>query len=393
MRRILPMKLLVATDHTYYRTPNGVFDTFCFDRNFFCDYRAVFDEVLVAARMNTNAPPEHAHRSDGDGVRFVDLENVHGARWALAPLNVFCGALPSAVASVDAVCVRLPAMSGVYAARLARRAAKPLMFEQVGDPRLIAAFGLTGRLFGNYLAFHNRRIVRRAEFGSYVSQAHLQREYPAGPQTITEGISSIRLPNDEIRPARRFNRPLDRLRIVLVASLHRYKDHATLLRAVKIAAAGEIKLEVDLIGDGPERAELELHVRQLDLVEAVRFHGHVAGRPQVNAVLDGADLFVMPSLGEGMPRALIEAMSRGLPTLGAQTPAMGELLPADQMFPATDHENLAAKLRAATASSLNSWAKHSEATVQRFADSVLSAKRRHLLTSLRRKARELHSHG
>jgi len=389
------MKLLVATDHTFYRTPDGVFDTFCFDRAFFADYRAVFDEVLVAARMNTNPPPEHAHRSDGNGVRFVDLENVHGARWALAPTRVYCSALPPAVAAVDAVCVRLPAVSGVFAARLAHRGAKPVMFEQVGDPRLIGAFGLMGRLFGAYLTFFTRRIVRQAAFGSYVSQVHLQRGYPAGPGTITAGISSIRLPDAEIRPARLFDQPLDRLRLVLVASLHRYKDHVTLLKAVGAAAGSGVQIELDLIGDGPERVELNACVRELEIQQSVRFRGHVAGRAQVNELLDSSDLFVMPSLGEGMPRALVEAMSRGLPTLGARTPAMEELLPSDQMFSAGDHETLKTKLLAAARdpSLLRAWAKHSEATVRRFADSVLSGKRKRLLTGLRDKARERHRHG
>ena len=385
------MKLLVATDHTFYRTSEGVFDTYCFDRAFFNDYRAVFDEVLVAARMNTTPPPPGAHRSDGDHVRFIDLANVHGARWALAPARMYSASLPSAIAKVDAVCVRLPAVSGVFAARSARRCGKPLMFEQIGDPRLIGAFGLTGVLFGAYLAFFTRRIVKQAVTGSYVSQVHLQRAYPPGKGTITDGISSIRLPDAEILPARRFARSSDRLEIVLVASLFRYKDHLTLLRAVGTAARKGLDFNLDFVGDGPLRARLETQVDELNIGGSVNFRGNVAGRAQVNAILDRADLFVMPSLGEGMPRALLEAMSRGLPTLGARTPAMEELLPSDQMFPAGDHEALGAMLLRAgrDPSVLSMWAEHSEVTVRRFSNSVLSAKRKRLLVELRARAQEL----
>lgn len=389
------MKLLVVTDHAFYRTADGVFDTYCFDRAFFDDYRAVFDEVRVAARMNMNPPPAHAHRSDGDRVEFVDLENVHGARWAMAPARRYCAALPSAMAGVDAVCVRLPAVSGVFAARLARRSGKPVMFEQVGDPRLIGAFGLTGRLLGAYLAFFTRRIVRRSVAGSYVSQAHLQRAYPPGPTAVTDAISSIRLPDAAILPARRFVRSSGRPGIVLTASLYRYKDHLTLVKAVGAASRRGSSFKLSFLGDGPLRAELEAQVRQQGLQESVSFQGHVAGRARVNAFLDRSDLFVMPSLGEGMPRALIEAMSRGLPTLGARTPAMEELLPPSQMFPAGDHEALAALLLAVARdfSVLNAWAEHSETTARRFADSVLSTKRRRLLRTLRENAKETSPHG
>lgn len=379
------MKLLVATDNTFYRTPEGVYDAFCFDRAFFDDYRSVFDEVLVAARMSRDDPPGHAHRSDGDGVRFVDLENVHGGKWALAPMRWYCGRLLEAVTEADAVCVRIPSVSGIFAARLARKQGKPLMFEQVGDPLLIGAFGLAGKLFARHLAFHTRRIVRDATVGSYVSQRHLQRRYPPGQGTLTDGISSIRLPDEEIRPARRFPTAPNPLRLILVASLLRYKDHGTLIRALERLGRERIPAVLDLVGDGPMRGEIESTIQAKSLSGRVRLLGHVAGRERVNHLLDASDIFVLPSIGEGMPRAMIEAMSRGLPTLGARTEATEELLPMDQLFPVGDDRSLAVRLVGAvrTPALLDRWARNSERTARRFAGAELSGRRRLLLTALR----------
>ena len=56
------------------------------------------------------------------------------------------------------------------------------------------------------------------------------------------------------------------------------------------------------------------------------------------AWLDEMDLYIQPSLQEGLPRAVVEAMSRGLPALGAHTGGIPELLGDDCIFPRKDVE-------------------------------------------------------
>ena len=61
--------------------------------------------------------------------------------------------------------------------------------------------------------------------------------------------------------------------------------------------------------------------------------------------MDGADLFVLPSRGEGLPRAAIEAMARGLPVLGTTVGGFPELLPDDDLVPPGDVRSLVNKIR------------------------------------------------
>ncbi|MGH6915440.1 MAG: glycosyltransferase, partial [Geminicoccales bacterium] len=53
---------------------------------------------------------------------------------------------------------------------------------------------------------------------------------------------------------------------------------------------------------------------------------------KIEAELDAADLLVIPSWSEGLPRAAIEAMARGLPVIGSAVPGLRELLPDDLLF-------------------------------------------------------------
>jgi glycosyltransferase involved in cell wall biosynthesis len=99
------------------------------------------------------------------------------------------------------------------------------------------------------------------------------------------------------------------------------------------------------IGDGKHRTELEARAKAAGLAKHVRFLGELPAGKHVRAQLDQADLFVLPSRTEGLPRALIEAMARGLPCIGSEVGGIPELLPSEDMVPPGDMSALARKIR------------------------------------------------
>lgn len=102
------------------------------------------------------------------------------------------------------------------------------------------------------------------------------------------------------------------LRIVVVGRLVPIKNMATVLRAVARVSA---PVDVEIIGDGPLRAELEALVAGSD---ALRGHVTFTGlleRSEVHRRLAGGDLCVSASFGEGLPVAVLEAMACRTPVL------------------------------------------------------------------------------
>jgi glycosyltransferase involved in cell wall biosynthesis len=100
-----------------------------------------------------------------------------------------------------------------------------------------------------------------------------------------------------------------------------------------------------LVGSGRYQLEVESRARALGLDGAVQFRGELTSPEAVRAELDQADLFVMPSRVEGLPRAMIEAMARALPCLGSTVGGIPELIPEEDLVPPGDALALARKIR------------------------------------------------
>ncbi len=99
-----------------------------------------------------------------------------------------------------------------------------------------------------------------------------------------------------------------------------------------------------IVGDGPQRNELERLVQQRGLSRRVRFAGW---RSDIPAILRASAMLVLPSLWEGMPNVLLEAMACRLPLVASNVEGVAELLGPQsdaQMAPVGDTQTLAAKI-------------------------------------------------
>jgi glycosyltransferase involved in cell wall biosynthesis len=202
----------------------------------------------------------------------------------------------------------------VYGAWAARRAGIPHLFTMHG-----------GRYYAERL---RRRIALRVAAtwsGSVVAvsenlSAHLRRDLwlrasrvttiPNGARG-TPGVRSVL--REELNLANS-----DRL-AVAVGNLYPVKGHAYLLEALGLLASRHPNLHVAIAGRGEREGELRARAKALDLGD--RFH-LLGLRADIGNVLAGADVFVLPSLSEGVPLALLEAMLAARPIIAT---AVGEV--------------------------------------------------------------------
>ncbi len=130
---------------------------------------------------------------------------------------------------------------------------------------------------------------------------------------------------DRYSPGEQSGRSGPGVRVLCVARLVRHKGHATLLRALALLADAGLPLEATLVGDGPEREELERLGGELGLGARVRFAGAV-GQDELPGVYRDHDVFCLPTLSEAVGVVNMEAMACGLPVVCSDLMGVPELV-------------------------------------------------------------------
>jgi len=129
--------------------------------------------------------------------------------------------------------------------------------------------------------------------------------------------------------------------VISAGRLTGQKDFVTLLRAFAVVRA-KMEARLVILGEGYDRSKLEDLAERLGIREAVDLPGFVDNPYKYIAK---ADLFVLSSIYEGMPNALIEALAVGTPAIATDCPSgPREILPADALVPVGDYSAMARRI-------------------------------------------------
>ena len=177
----------------------------------------------------------------------------------------------------------------------------------------------------------DRLVLRRTEWVVCVSRAQAEqltakkhdRPPIVIPNTALLVAEDVTLPLDRVPIRRSLGLPEDAFLVCAAGRLSVEKGHFYLLRAVH-AMRGQIsKLHVILLGEGAERKRLEQEVCELGLQHCVRFVGFVH---DVQPWIQASDVLVNPSLSEGVPNIVLEAMALGTPIVATTVGGVPDLL-------------------------------------------------------------------
>jgi glycosyltransferase involved in cell wall biosynthesis len=157
---------------------------------------------------------------------------------------------------------------------------------------------------------------------------------------IDAGVQRDRASRRASRSA--FELPADAVVVGTVSRLAWTKGLTHLMDAAPSIIARAPDTYFLIVGDGPERADLEARVAHHGLIERFRFAGH---RTDIPDLLDAIDIFASPSLNEGLPFGTLEAMAAGLPVVASRVGGLAEVVEdgvTGRLVPARDPVALAA---------------------------------------------------
>ena len=395
------MRLSVVLEHRFTSTsPGAAWTRSAFPYEFWSQYLGQFDHVQVIARCS-NVPKQMQgdHPVTGPGVSFFALPHYVGAaQFAKLAFRVRASIM-SAIEPTDAVVFRVSSILASMVAPSFVMASRPFGVEVVGDPYQVFSPGVVHHPLRPAirwgLTYSTAWQCRNACAAAYVTEYSLQKRYPC--PRFTTSYSSVRLDDHAFSTEpRRFRGSNHRRRLVSIGTFEQlYKGHDTLVEAVARLAQDSFDVCLTIVGDGRFRTRIENQASELGVHDRITFTGQLPAGDLVRSQLDDADLFVLASRTEGLPRVIIEAMARGLPCVGTTAGGTPELLQPDEMVEPNDPAELAEKI----AEVLQDPARLEQMSIsnleksRRFHQSLVQLRRNKFLTVVRERTADWNSEG
>lgn len=305
---------------------------------FWARYQPIFKKVIFTGRQVEACGAAGVGAAVSETIQFRALPGKIGLLNSLQITGTLCRLLRE---NADAaVCLRMPSVASAVVGLECLRVGRPFGVEVVGDPATglkqaagsPVGFGIARR----FLSWAQKILCKRAAATAYVTKKALQADYPPGAGKFTTHYSTITLIEEDFRKSsqQRVKGPI--LINVGNMGLVLYKGQDQLVRLIARLKTKWQGVQLILVGDGEGRSRVEKLAKDLDVLDRIRFVGHVVDRKIIHSLLDDADIFLCPSRQEGLPKALIEAMARGLPAVGSSVGGIPELL-CEKMICGVNH--------------------------------------------------------
>lgn len=341
-------KIAQDSNGNYYT--GSAFSQAVFDR-----YLQHFDHITLLMRRAKISPDDtealsRMNKLDTSRIDVVILpdltESIKGF-FSISKRRKFKKTIIDNITPDRAVIIRAPSDSGRIAAAHCRKLGKPFLVEAVGCPwDSLWNHSISGKILAPFAWMKFRYTMRYATYAVYVTSKFLQGRYPT--QGVSAAISDVELqPMNEAVIEKRLQKIKSsngKIKIATAAALHvAYKGQRYVIEALaKLKSQGNTGFEYHLAGGGDDTALKNLAER-LGVSNQVVFDGSLP-HDKMFDWLDTMDLYIQPSTVESMPRALIEAMSRGLPAFASRVGGMPDLLDESAIFEKKDVDGIAALL-------------------------------------------------
>lgn len=324
---------------------------FCYDGPISCDeqgkyfgtvlnnqvfkrYFSIVDSLDISIRVESRT-------SQNDKVSQITLENLNIIN--IPNISTISGIinrkeanriLENSIKNADILFIRLPSFIGNIAVKIAEKLNKPYLIEMVGCPwDSLWNHSIKGKIIAPYMWTITKLNIKRAKYVVYVTNSFLQKRYPTKGKSVNCSNVELPKPDNAILEKRlkKILKPKEKIIIGTAAALNvRYKGQQCIIKAISKLKDEGIYCEYQLVGWG-DSLYLRERAKEYGVEDRVKFIGTLP-HEQVFSWIDNIDIYAQPSKQEGLPRALIEAMNRGCPAIGARSGGIPELLEEDYIF-------------------------------------------------------------
>ena len=380
------MSILLATESTMFKVGSDLYLSNSYTR-IVERYHNNFGNVYIVTRVA---------EKEIDQVP-TSFEKVTDLIWKYLPIpdlrsfitGKYDRRIKEAIKETKVVSARVPSVIAYKAASIAKRIGVPCIAEIVGCPwDSYWNYSMFGKLAAGPAYLMMKRCVAKADYATYVTEKFLQKRYPCSCPNINCSNVFIEECSEEVLANRlmKIERRAYEKKVVLMTAASvsvTYKGHEYVIRAIPLLKKQGIDVEYRMAGTG-DPSRLKGIAEEVGVLDNVVFLGGLK-HDEVLRQMDEADIYIQPSLQEGLPRSVIEAMSRACPAIGARTAGIPELIDDDCVVKQASAEDIAKCVMMMCGKDLSEYAKRNFEKSKEYLCSVLEERRNHFYQDIVKK--------
>ena len=368
----------ICQSSKFYSVDGGITDILL-ERYLLC-----FAHVYIMARVlrDKHVQVNDRYLINNSKVSFIELPYYIGPYQYLRVRRQICHIMKKEVGRLNCAYIcRVPGQLSKLLISFLKKRKIHFGIEVVGDPWDVFAPGAIKhplRVYFRYSSYWSlKKIVKSASVVLYVTQQQLQNRYPAYPTAFQIAVSDVQVQDTKLPKEGKRIQEKPIYTLLAIGSLEQmYKAPDIGLQALLMLKERNIHCRLIWLGEGKYKTDMENLKSKLGINNLCSFVGNVP-KEEVYHYLSEADIFLMVSRTEGLPRALIEAMAVGLPCIGTRIGGIPELLSEDVLIPIENAKALCDKIDYMTRhiEFMNAQAKRNHEEAKKYYDSVLQEKR------------------
>lgn len=312
------MSLLFIYDMTMYEK-NNKFYNYMFSPSLLKEYKKLDENISICCnyeKCNTEHKMNCIPAEDFNQVKLIPFNIKNIFNYTKSNIKI----LEKKIKLADKIIIRSPSFISFLAIDLCNKYNKDYLVELVGCP--FDAFwnhSLEGKIISIPFYIKTKKVIKKSKNVVYVTNNFLQKRYPT--DGVAYSCSDVELPSNDMKI--REIKENQKIKICTIASLDvKYKGQEYVIKA--LAALNNPKIEYHLIGQG-EGKKIRKLIKKYSLQNNVKLIGSLS-HDDVLKYLSKMDIYIHPSLTEGLPRTVMEAMSLGLPVTGTEVGGIPELV-------------------------------------------------------------------
>ena len=303
-------------------------------------YYYLADDITMFGRYylcEENLNEYYISLNDRNNYRIINIPNIYSLKGILFFNRKVWKQVEDEVKKADIVIIRVPDMLGDRALKFCNKYNKKYIVEMGGCSwDSMWNYNLKGKLLAPIRFLKTRITVKNSNNVIYVTNNFLQKRYPTYGNSI--GCSDVCLEKiDSMNLKNRINKikNMDMNKKIVIGTCAaidvKYKGQEYVIKALSaLKNKGFTNFEYQLVGGGSPERLLKI-AKKFKVEDKIKIVGSIS-HDKVFKWLDSIDIYIQPSNQEGLPRAVVEAMSRGCPCIVSNTGGNPELIEKKYVF-------------------------------------------------------------